>query len=302
MNVKLLTLSILIKLATINLTAMAQDVHKTKLKEKFLSDIQKLTTENQSIPGWYIIDADGNEIYTHNEDLIFPQASAIKIPILAEVVQQSTKGKFKLSDEVKLDKDKYVGGSGVLNNFQGSVTLTIHDICMLMLKYSDNSATNFLINLVGMDNINNTLKNHGLADIKLQRVMMDVNASQAGRENIASPKAAALLMHKLIQGKLVNKEVSERTIDLLEYTSDINGRLKAHLPKNCKVLFKPGQIPGVSTEWAIFYIHEKPVVVVAMESMIDENENAETMEKAGLLIYKYFDKLYSASPYGAFFK
>lgn len=302
MNVKLLTFLLLLQMATINITAMAQDVHKIKLKEKFLSDIQKLTTENQSIPGWYIIDADGNEIYTHNEDLIFPQASAIKIPILAEVVQQSTKGKFKLTDEVKLDKDKYVGGSGVLNNLQGSVTLTIRDICMLMLKYSDNTATNYLINLVGMENINKTMKELGLADIKLQRLMMDVKASQAGRENIASPKAAALLMHKLIQGKLINKEVSELVIELLEYTADINGRLKANLPSACKVLFKPGQIPGVSTEWAIFYIHDKPVVVVAMESMIDENVKHDSMEKAGLLIYKYFDKQYSSSPYGAFFK
>ncbi|MCC5931488.1 MAG: serine hydrolase [Cyclobacteriaceae bacterium] len=280
----------------------SQNAHVEKLKENTLQKLDYLHKNHPGVFGYYVVHLESGEIFSHQKDLVFAQASAIKIPILVQVVKQSMLGGETLEDEVKISSDQKVGGSGVISSLKNPVVLSIYDLCVLMMKYSDNTATNILINRVGMAGINKTMQELGVGDIKLQRLMMDTESSRKGLENIASPESAAKLMQLLASGKAVNREVSEKVLEIMKVTTDIEGRLKKQLPDDAVVLFKPGMIPGVSTEWAVIKMQNQHVAMAVMESMLPENDRGNYMEAFGKIIYDYFNMKISASPYGAFFR
>lgn len=83
------------------------------------------------------------ERFAINENLVFPQASAIKVAILMEVCKQAHEGKLKRTDLRRIEKKDKTGGSGVLVELgDGTVQLSIHDLCVLMILVSDNTTTN----------------------------------------------------------------------------------------------------------------------------------------------------------------
>jgi beta-lactamase class A len=249
-----------------------------------------------------VVHLESGENFSHQKDLVFAQASAIKIPVLVEIVKHAVLKGESLDAQVRVTADLKVGGSGVITSLKNPISMSVYDLCVLMMRYSDNTATNILINRVGMGNINKTMQELGVGNIKVQRLMMDTESSRKGLENIASPESAAKLMQLLASGKAVNQEVSEKVLEIMKVTSDINGRLKKNLPKETEVLFKPGMIPGVSTEWAVFNMQNHHIAIAVMESMLPESESGNYMEEFGEIIHDYFSRKINASPYGAFFK
>ncbi|MBU2584399.1 MAG: class A beta-lactamase-related serine hydrolase, partial [Bacteroidetes bacterium] len=149
-----------------------------------------------------------------NEDVSFPTASAIKIEILAELFERTAKSDFKLTDQVEIKLK--VGGSGIIQFFDYTdLKLSYYNLALLMIQQSDNTATNILIDKLGMDEINNTIHRYGLTNTKLQRVMMDFEARKQGLDNISTPRDKLLLLEKIYKGEIVSKESCEKMIDLL---------------------------------------------------------------------------------------
>ncbi len=99
------------------------------------------------------------EGFTVNSEEPFPSASVIKIPILIEGLRQSEIGKINLDQLIPIASK--VGGSGVLQAISRDVRMTIKDLMTLMIIVSDNTATNVLIDLLGMDELNRSMKQMG---------------------------------------------------------------------------------------------------------------------------------------------
>ena len=89
------------------------------------------------------------EEFLLDHDQVFPTASSIKTAILYEVFRQAEEGTFGLDDRVELKSSDIVRGSGVLRDIAPGLQPTVHDLAMLMIIVSDNTATNMLIDLVG---------------------------------------------------------------------------------------------------------------------------------------------------------
>src|SRR5258708_29873865 len=113
-----------------------------------------------------------------------PQASSIKIAVLAALYLQAQQGKLKLTDEYVVRKEDLVDGSDIMLGLTPVVTrLTLRDLATMMVAVSDNSATNVLIQRDGLDNVNAMLTGMGLHTTRLRRKMMDLKAAGAGQEN-----------------------------------------------------------------------------------------------------------------------
>ena len=94
-----------------------------------------------------------------------------------------------------MDAKDGVGGDGILAAMTAGVSrITNRDLAALVVSLSDNSATNVLIDRVGMDNVNAWLARWGLEDTRLRRHMMDVKAAQEGRENTATPRELVMML------------------------------------------------------------------------------------------------------------
>src|SRR5436190_4224535 len=163
-----------------------------------------------------ILDLSTGQKYLFHADEVLPTASSIKIAILAELYRQAQQGKLKLTDLYILQSSDLVGGSGIASVLTPGVTrLTLRDVAALMISVSDNSATNIIIDRIGMENVNELLDSLNLRHIRLRRKMMDVKAASEGRENIASPREMMVLLEALYRGKVLNKPLTEDFFSLL---------------------------------------------------------------------------------------
>jgi beta-lactamase class A len=96
-------------------------------------------------------------------------ASVIKLPVLLEAMEQVKAGKHKLTDKITLQKDDIVLGSGILQFFDTPLAITFKDALTFMIIESDNTATNLVIDQVGIKNVNDRISQMGLKDTYLYK-------------------------------------------------------------------------------------------------------------------------------------
>jgi beta-lactamase class A len=269
------------------------------MRTKMEARLRELADETRGALGLAVLDLTNAEVFGVNEQLAFPQASAIKIPILMEVYKQAGEGKFRLSDVRCIEKQDKTGGSGVLHELgDGTVRLTIHDLCILMILVSDNTATNLLLDLVGMESINQTLKALGMSQTRVRRRMMDLAASARGEENLSSPAEAVRIMDLLYRGEFVSRPVCEEILAILKKPK--TGGIVSGLPEGVLVASKPGGIAGVTTEWAIVFLPGRPYALAIMENYGMGREARDAMKEISKTLYDYFLRLSRSTPHGVY--
>jgi beta-lactamase class A len=281
----------------LNRNSFAQLSAKDILKQKTEKDLQTIIATSASLTGLMAVDLTNGESIGINEGITFTQASAIKIPILMEVYKQANEKKFALSDLRPLLPSNTVAGSGILNAMVDPVNLSIRNLCVLMIGLSDNSATNTLIELVGMKNVTNTMNSLGFSNTRLQRRMIDQPASLRNEENISTPAEAVGIMKLLFDGKFIDKSTSEEILSILQKNPIENSKLAISLPGNVKLAFKPGGMGGVSTEWAIVYLSNRPYALAIMENYKTSSTPEGVISSLSKRVFDYFSMM-KATKYG----
>src|SRR5690625_5248011 len=117
--------------------------------QMFIDEIKELVKAQPTTDISYKIEFEG-ETYVHNEHKVYPSASTIKVPISIINLQQH----FHDYEEVSLAVGGKVGGCGVLHTLQSVKRLTLWDTIVLSIIVSDNTASNMLIDNIGIDRIN----------------------------------------------------------------------------------------------------------------------------------------------------
>jgi beta-lactamase class A len=260
-----------------------------------MSRVEALDKESNGVLGVAAIDLQTGAIVQYNGQVVFPQASSIKIPILAEVFRQSEAGTINLRSTVQLAPGDAVGGSGDLQAAlkRGHVTLTVRDLMEKMIVDSDNTATNRLIAMVSLEAVNQFLSDAGLKNTKLQRRMMDRQAAVENRENVSTPLEMARLAQLIYEGKCVSASASKEMIEILKR---VKADFRAAIPLSTAVASKPGDLDGVHAETGIVFLSNRPFVLSVMSTYLDENSNP--VPAIVRLIYKHFGKLANSNRYG----
>ncbi|NQV74874.1 MAG: serine hydrolase [Bacteroidetes bacterium] len=281
----------------IQICAYAQISAREILKQKIDNDLKEIISSSPSLTGLMAIDLTSGETIGFNSDGVFTQASAIKIPILMEVYKQANEKKFALTDIKPLLPVNTVAGSGILNSMTDPVNLSIRNYCMLMIGLSDNSATNTLIELVGMKNVTNTMLSLGFLNTKLQRKMIDQPASLRNEENLSTPAEAAGIMKLLFDGKFIDKATSDEVLSILKKNPIENSKIANGLPENVELAFKPGGMGGVSTEWAIVYLKNRPYAITVMENYKTSATPSTIISSISKRVFDYYSMM-KATKYG----
>lgn len=232
------------------------------------------------------------------EDEVFAQASSIKVAVLADLYLQAQEGKLKLTDLYTVQSSDLVPDSDIMGGLTPGVTrLTLRDLATMMVAVSDNSATNVLIDRVGMQNVNAMLDSLGLAHTRLRRKMMDLQAAKEGRENISTPREMMTLLAALYQGKLLNKETTADFFKMLSTNKE--SFIPRDLPADLKVANKPGELEAVRNDCGIVFVEGRPYVICVMTAFLrNEREGEEAISKVSLEAWRMFDRLSRATEYG----
>jgi beta-lactamase class A len=245
-----------------------------------------------------ILDLTTGHKYSLHADEVLPTASSIKIAILAELYRQAQQGKIKLGDLYTLQSSDLVGGSGIAGALSPGVTrLTIRDVAALMISVSDNSATNIIIDRVGMENVNGLLDSLGLTHMRLRRKMMDVKAAAEGRENIATPREMVQLLEDLYRGKVLNKQMTDDFFTLLSVHKE--SYIPRELPEDLRIANKPGELEGVRNDSGIVFTGNRPFAISVMTTYLRrEKDGGDAIIRIATAAYQMFDRLSRSSQYG----
>lgn len=108
--------------------------------------------------GVYIKDMHSGAIVSVRGEEPWYLASGVKVPVAVTVLQHVEKGALSLDSKVRLTEADYVDGAGRTNRHRPGSQLSVRFLLEQMLIYSDNTASDMLIRLVGLDAVNAMLQ------------------------------------------------------------------------------------------------------------------------------------------------
>jgi len=250
------------------------------------------------VMGLAIVDLTDGRAILKDADHVFPTASSIKIAILLELYRQEQNGKAKLNDAYTFDAKDLVEDSQIMVGLTPDVTkVTNRDLAQFMVAVSDNAAANVLIDRVGMQNVNATLKSLGLTKTMLRRKMMDVDAARRGDENVSTPQEMARLLETIFKGKALNKELTDALIKQLSTGKD--SYMPRELPPGLQIANKPGSLDGIRTDSGIIFAKNRPFAISVMTSSVRDERAAErAIAEIALEAFRYFEMRGKVTEYG----
>jgi len=225
-------------------------------------------------------------LLNYNGEKIYPSASIIKIPIMIEALSKADDLQIPLLSKIKIKDSDKVDFSIITE--QNLTQCTVLELITWMIIDSDNTATNVLIDLLAMDKINERINSLAMKDTKLQRKMMDFEAIKEGKNNYTSLKDMLVVMEGLYRGKIINKEVSKRAIDIMKNQRD-NSMLKRYITENVVVANKTGELDNLNNDVGIFYTKRADYFIGIFVHKAQNNQKAhEIIGKLSKKVYDYF--------------
>jgi len=250
--------------------------------------------------------ATGEEVL-YQADAMLPTASTIKLVVLIEVFAQAAEGKLRLDDRIEMASTDIVLGSGILRDLQPGLRPTVHDLGMLMVIVSDNTATNMLIDRVGgVDIINRRIHGElGVRSVVLHnRIDFEKIGDDVRRLAEATPRGLTTLMEMIVSGRVVSKPACQQMLEILGrqlYLDQVPRYLNTHsfwkelgMSGDYTVAAKTGFFPGTRVDSGVITTPAGKIVYTAMangsadSSMSFEAEPAVVNGVLGRLLVEYW--------------
>ncbi|MEK4439683.1 MULTISPECIES: serine hydrolase [Niallia] len=222
-----------------------------------------------------------------NENDIFPSASLIKLPVLIEGFMQSSSGILDLEDLVKVNSLQKTGGAGIVQYMSPQSRLSIRDLLTLMIIVSDNMATNYLIERLGMDNVNRRCQQIGMSSTILQRKMMDREARERKIENYTSPQDILRCLKSIYNDKNQSGKTildHQQLLDKLPYYHRENSGIR--------IANKTGELDKVEHDCAIIEYEDETIFIAVLTDQLTANQKGkEIIQLIGASIFEcLYDK------------
>ncbi|HSH46850.1 MAG TPA: serine hydrolase, partial [Longimicrobiales bacterium] len=140
------------------------------------SAVEARAAEHRGVVGVAAIDPVRGETLAIRGDERFPTASVIKVPILVEMFHQVATGPLSLDDPVVALEADLKPGSGILQYLSTPHQMTLRDAALLMIAHSDNTASNLVIDRVGIGAVNARMDSLGMPRTRLYRELFGQNS------------------------------------------------------------------------------------------------------------------------------
>jgi len=247
------------------------------------------------------------------EDELFPLASLVKAPILVALYDAVRAGEIDLGERVVYRASTRVPGSGVLQDLDDGLALTVRDVAMLMIAISDNTAADLLLERVGKRRVESVMERCGLASIRVPfsirelfeeltdlpgggyeelRERLRVTAGSGGRAVIAeqtdrgTPRDLCRLFELLERRAILDEASCTAVLDILKRTKT-DTRVPGLLPKGTIVAHKTGTIRGVRCDAGVVYAPNGPYAVAILSKGVRSDLRVDvTLAEISLAVYE----------------
>lgn len=192
-------------------------------------------------------------------------ADMIKPFILAAAYDAQNKGKLSPETIIILTDEMKTGGAGTLQYENADTSWTIDELCEMMITDDDDTATNILIDFIGMKEINDFFAAQGFSDTKLLQKM---SAKPSAQDNLTSVRDLGAFFRRLYDGKLLDAEHDRRMTALLLAQRDKAG-FPAALP-DANIAHKSGALANLYDDGGIVYTRRGDFILCIMDDGIND--------------------------------
>jgi beta-lactamase class A len=189
--------------------------------------------------------------FTHLGDMVTTAASTIKVLILVTLAQAADVERIDLGHPVAVKPDQRAGGSGILNELETPVELSLADHAHLMIAISDNTSSNVLIDAVGMEAIAVTATGLGLTGTALQRRFLGRLPDPGTPENLTTANDLTTLLMAIASQTAASPERCAWMEARLAGQHYLN-RLPRFLPSGIRFGGKSGSLEGFDHDCGLF--------------------------------------------------
>jgi beta-lactamase class A len=272
------------------------DMH-TQLRSKLQAQLAQIDADFPGVLGVELIDLTSGERIGRNAGAVFPTASTIKVAVLAELYHQAGHDTRLLVKQLPFKAAARTADDGLARLIGPGSQLAVGDLARLMINLSENTATNLLIDELGMEKVNSFMDTLGLRTIRLQRHMLDADAERADHENVASPADGAQLMARIARCELpLTRQSCAAMLQILEMPKTPFPATDP-IPTGIVVAFKPGNLEGVLNGWGYVELPGRPYVFAIMTTY--GTDNAAAVRATSAAAFDYFSRLARTNRYGA---
>jgi D-alanyl-D-alanine carboxypeptidase (penicillin-binding protein 5/6) len=244
---------------------------------------------------------DTGETFEYHSDVVMPTASLIKFPVLIELYRQAEQGALTLDKPITLKETDKVPGSGILTqHFNAEAVLSLHTIARLMITYSDNTATNLVLDQIGISNVAKTMTEMGFPETQIHSKVfrrdtsIAVERSQKFGLGSTTAKDMVLLLEKLHQRKLLSPNSCEAILAHL-LTCDDKSKLARKLPAGVKFYHKTGAVNECRTDAGLLATPKGTIAIAVLTnknrdtSWTDNNEAELLCAEVGDIVYRWYN-------------
>jgi beta-lactamase class A len=221
-----------------------------------------------------------------NEELVFESASLIKVLILVEVLRQADSGGISLSQEIEIKGEDVVDYSEMIQKGSARRTFSVGQLAEGMITVSDNTATNLLIDLVGMERVNSLAQDLHLARTCLRRKMMDFESRARGVSNLTSATDMVTLLREVWRGRFLSAGSRSLALAILE-KQESNSHIPAALPPGIRVAHKTGELEDIEHDAGIVILPGR-AFALAILTQGSEDHRSHALQGVTASVYEAF--------------
>ncbi len=243
------------------------------------------------------------EEFSRNADEPMPTASLIKLPIMVEAYWQAAENKLKLDKPLTLRKEDKVPGSGILtSHFSDGATFPLRDAVRLSIAFSDNTATNLVLDEIGIPSTNLRMEKLGFKHTKINAKVYkgsttSIDPERTKKFGLGSTTAREMvqLLERIEAGKVVSPEACKEMIAHLKSCDD-QEKMTRLLPAGTIVAHKTGSVNASKTDAGILYLKSGPVALCVLTDKNDDvrwtpdNAAQVLIGKIAKEVYEHFGK------------
>lgn len=251
-----------------------------------MKEIKKYLETRIGKYGFFFEDLKSGYVYGYNENVSMTAAGCMKLPIAVSLIKAVENKKVDFMDKIKIESADKVYGTGIIHEFNER-EYTVFELLVIMLIQSDNTAANKIIDIVGMEQINEDILSMGLKNTKLNRKTTDERNKNTDIENITSAYDLSLIWKHLSNGTFLSKENGQMLIDILR-RQQIKNKLSLYIPDDLKfeISSKTGDKKGVENDTEYLELPKgKFVFTVLSEGIPNSVYGTVSLAKCGKMMW-----------------
>jgi beta-lactamase class A len=237
--------------------------------------LDSLAAAHHGVVGYAVHNVDTGEQFSLRGDSTFPTASLIKVAVLVTLYDLVEHDSMSLDDPIRVQHIDKVPGSGMLQNLHDNIEVSVHDAAWLMGTVSDNTATNLLLDKIGIRRVWQKTESLGLPHTKIHAKVfrrstttVAPDSSQKYGLGVTTPNEMARLFELLARGQAVSPRADSAMLDLL--SNNVKGDMLQRYAEGIRFAHKDGEDDDTRTECGIFWLQSRVIVCALTKNNQDQ--------------------------------